>query len=101
MCDWDGTLSRDGWHWLIRRNHGECRMAYYSRMNGWRVSDSIGRTSLVSTKKVAERFMLGGIAIVPSELQVVMIGDCGFYVPGPVKAEIERLCKALPQADRG
>lgn len=96
--EWNGELPRDGWHWLVRRDNGERRMGFYTRRDGWRVSDSIGRTGLLSRRKVAQRFKLGGKAEVPAELQVVMIGDRGFYVSETVKAEIERLRQAIVAA---
>lgn len=97
MTEWDGNLSRDGWYWLTRRRDGTSCMAFYSRVDGfWRVSDSIGRTGCISPAKVAKRFLTNGKVVPNRELQVVMIEDCGFYVPEPVKAEIERL-RALPR----
>jgi len=91
VSDWDGNLHKDGWMWLVRRDNGERRMGYFTRVNGWRVADGIGRTTIVSPGKVAKRFKMGGWATVPAELQVVLINNHGFYVHETVKDEIERL----------
>ena len=94
--EWDGLLPRDDcWHWLIRRRDNIHCMGFYSRMIGWRVSDSIGRTVQMSPSKVARLYKRGGRVIDPFDLEVVMVGDCGFYVPKGIKEEIERLRRSV------
>ena len=52
---WNGRPPSPGWHWLRRQKDGEFRVACYSH-GWWRVSDSIGRTRLMSEPGVAKLY---------------------------------------------
>ncbi len=97
MDDWDGSLQREGFYWLIRRKGEQHCMGFYSRISGgWRVADSIGRTVAMSSVKTARLYKLGAAVPKPLDLGVVMVADHGYYVPRGIKAEIDRL-RAIEQ----
>jgi hypothetical protein len=56
MAEWNGKPGKGGWHWLSRRRDGQCRMAFYRRLDGWRVADAAGRTVIMSEMKVGKLF---------------------------------------------
>jgi len=54
--EWDGKPSKGGWYWLSRRRDAQLRMAFYRRMDGWRVADAAGRTIVMTESKVGRLF---------------------------------------------
>lgn len=54
---WDGIPETEGWYLLRRNRDGAARLAHWCRRT-WRVSDSIGRTTVISEQDVAQRFVL-------------------------------------------
>ena len=60
MTEWNGRPELHGegfgWHWLVRRRDGKSCMAFWSRATGWRIADSIGRTTLRSEFFVSKHY---------------------------------------------
>lgn len=67
VAEWDGVPSGPGWHWLQRRRDGALRMGHWSRIAGWRVADSLARTSLRSERRVASLYCHRAVVILPSQ----------------------------------
>ena len=70
-----GGTPCDGWHWLQRRSDGAMRLGFYNRLGGWRISDAIGRTSLMGRVAVARDYRL--VAALPLPLSPADIDGDG------------------------
>lgn len=56
--EWDGRAPHRGWHWLRRKRKGGGLKIAFSLSGGWswRISDSIGRTTVEPATRVRTLF---------------------------------------------
>lgn len=69
---WAGEPPSTGWYWLLRRRDRKPFMAHYDHQgSGWRVSDSIGRTTVRGRGLVSRLYDLGPRVEAPAQGPVI------------------------------